>query len=116
MEKFDIESLTVKQVKEMQCLLGGQKESACSHPYKIGENYFIRTVTHYYTGKLERVYAHELVLSQAAWIADTGRFSDALKTGKLNEVEPFPEGEVIIGRGSVIDAPRWLHELPKVQK
>jgi hypothetical protein len=110
---MDIDNLTVKEIKHIQSLLkGGEKSES---PYKVGKNYFIRTVTHYYTGKLERVTPKELVLSDAAWIADTGRFHDALKTGKLNEVEPFT-GDLIVGRGGVIDAVEWLHDLPKTQK
>jgi hypothetical protein len=66
-------------------------------------------------GKLDKVYDAELVMSSASWVADTGRFYDALKTGKLNEVEPFTD-DVIVGRGSIIDATIWTHKLPKEQK
>ena len=75
------------------------------HPYQTGEPYFIRTVTHIYTGRLTCVYPQELVLTDCAWIADTGRFADSLKDlSKLQEVEPFPDGEVVIGRGAILDA------------
>lgn len=101
---MDIDNLTVKEIKHIQSLLK-VSSSEVGHPYKIGRNYFIRTVTHHFTGKLVKVTAKELVLESAAWIADDGRFYDALKTGKLSEIEPFPEGlEVIIDRGSLIDA------------
>jgi hypothetical protein len=83
--------------------------------WKTGEKYFIRTVTHYHTGRLVAVTPTELVLEDAAWVADTGRFSDALKTGVLKEVEPFP-GQVIVGRGAVVDACIWKHDLPQEQK
>jgi hypothetical protein len=111
---MNLDTLTIKEVKQIQSLLKGPKDET-SHPYQVGQNYFIRTVTHYYTGKLERVTAKELVLSDAAWIADTGRFHDAIKTGKLNEVEPFID-PIIVGRGAVIDAFRWNHALPRDQK
>lgn len=111
MSKFD--DLTMKDIKELQCLVGGNKECPC--PYKVGENYLIRTVTMIQIGRLESVGPQELVLSSAAWIADTGRFYDALKKGTLNEIEPFPN-EVIIGRGSIIDATVWTHKLPTEQK
>lgn len=114
MTKLNIDELTVKEIKQIQSMLKSPKDET-SHPYQVGQNYFIRTVTHYYTGKIERVTAKELVLSSAAWIADTGRFHDALKSGKLNEVEPMP-GDIIVGRGAVIDAARWTHELPVSQK
>jgi hypothetical protein len=59
-------------------------------------------------GILIDVTDNELVLSQAAWIADTGRFSNFVNgTIEPNEVEPFPQDEiVIVGRGSLIDAVR----------
>lgn len=112
---INVDELTVKQIKHIQSLLKGNEGG--THPYSVGKNYFIRTVTHHLTGKLIKVTAKELVLEGAAWIADDGRFHDALKTGKLNEVEPFPsECEVIVGRGSLIDAVEWLHKLPQDQK
>jgi hypothetical protein len=84
-------------------------------PWEIGKNYLIRTVTMIDTGKLVAVGPQELVLESAAWIADTGRFTGALQTISFNEVEPFPEGRVILGRGSVIDAIQ-IPKLPREQK
>lgn len=87
------------------------------HPYEIGENYFIRTVTFHATGRLTRVYRDELVLEDAAWIAASGRFSDALKSGDFSEVEPFPDGKkLVIGRGSIVDACTLDTPLPRDQK
>lgn len=110
---MEIDNLTVKEIKHIQSLLKGPSEA--SHPYQVGKNYFIRTVTHHYTGKLVKVTAKELILEDAAWIADDGRFMNALKEGKLNEVEPFQD-DVVIGRGAVIDATLWRHALPREQK
>lgn len=111
----DIDALTIKEVKQIQSLLKEGSGDEEAHPYRVGQNYLIRTVTHYYTGKLMRVTAKELVLSTAAWIADTGRFSDALRTGNLSEVEPIA-GDVVVGRGAVVDAIGWVHALPTEQK
>lgn len=112
---MNIDELTVKEIKYIQSLLKGPSEP--THPYEVGKNYFIRTVTHHLTGKLVKVTSKELVLESAAWIADDGRFYDALKTGKLNEVEPFPsDTPVIVGRGALIDAVVWTHPLPREQK
>lgn len=92
------------------------KKATLDAPYTVGETYFIRTVTHYVTGRMVAVFPAELVLEDACWIADTGRFSVALKTGDLSETEPFPDGYVTIGRGAVIDACRWPHALPRAVK
>lgn len=103
-----VDELTVGQVKELTKFAGSS--SLAEHPYQVGKNYFIRCVTFYYTGRLVRVTAQELVLEDAAWIADTGRFADALKTGDFSEVEPYPSNELILGRGAVVDA--WIAEWP----
>lgn len=84
-------------------------------PYQIGKNYFIRTVTNYYTGKLVWVGDKEIVLDTASWVADTGRFMQAVLTGTLKEVEPMGDG-VVIGRGAIIDAIVITWELPTEQK
>lgn len=90
--------------------------SVKSHPYNVGANYFIRTVTHHHTGKLVAVYPQELVLENAAWIADDGRLTDALAKCEFSEIEIFPPGKlVIIGRGSVIDAVD-INTIPTSQK
>ena len=75
-----------------------------SGPYQIGKAYHIRTVTMALHGKLVAVTPSEIVLRDAAWIADSGRFSEYLDGKEPNEIEPFPSGDVIIGRGSIIDA------------
>lgn len=76
-----------------------------SNPFmEIGKDYFIRTVTHYFTGRLIWVGEKEIVLEDVAWIADTGRFNQFVAGKTVNEVEPFIAGKaVIIGRGAIID-------------
>jgi len=86
-----------------------------NHSFELGKAYFIRTVTLYYTGRLVRITDTDLVLEDAAWIADTGRFFNALKTGVLNEVEPYVN-PAIVPRGGIIDATVWDHPLPREQK
>lgn len=89
--------------------------------WKIGKNYLLRTVTHINVGKLVKVTDNELVLSNVSWIADTGRFSNALINGLENqgnsEIEPFPKDSlVLVGRSSLIDAVIYEHDLPVRQK
>lgn len=110
---MDIEGFTIKQARQLTEMFGNKQPD--SHPFKVGESYLIRTVTMIVLGKLEKVFATELVMSSASWVADTGRFYDALKTGELSEVEPFTN-DVIVGRGSIIDATVWTHKLPTEQK
>ena len=92
------------------------KSSPSSHLFwKVGGAYLIRTVTYFYTGRLVGITDSELILEEAAWIADTGRFADALKTGKFNEIEPYP-GQVLVSRAAIVDACPCVFELPRSQK
>ena len=84
-------------------------------PLQVGNKVLIRTVTHYHTGKIVEINPDHLVLEKAAWIADTGRFSTAILTGTLNEVEPFKD-PVAIFKGAIIDVTGWKHDLPEMQK
>lgn len=81
----------------------------------IGKKYLVRTVTMIQLGELTRVTERELVMKNACWVADTGRFSTAVSTGELNEVEMFYT-DVIISRGALVDAVEWLHNLPNKTK
>lgn len=104
---MNLDELTLGQVKEISKYVGGAKE----HPYCVGEAYLIRTVTHYYTGKIVKVFDAELLLSDGAWVADTGRYNEAITKGTLSEVEPIV-GEFVIGRGAIIDAVKWPNNIP----
>ena len=110
---MNIEDLTLKQIKELATLTNIQPVD--NSAWEIGKNYLIRTVTMIDTGRLVAVTTNELVLEDAAWIADTGRFTQALESAEFGEVEPFPAGKVIIGRGSVIDAVQ-IKKIPRSQK
>ena len=81
----------------------------------IGRKYFIRTVTHHHTGELVAITDQEVVLKDAAWIADDGRLTDALRSETFAEVELFPEGNVLIGREAIIDAVE-IKSIPRLQK
>jgi hypothetical protein len=83
--------------------------------FEVGKAYFIRSVTYHYTGRLVTITDTDLVLASAAWIAESGRFSEALKIGRLNEVEPYPD-KVILQRSAIVDACEWLHDLPREVK
>ena len=91
-------------------------DDVLTHPYKIGENYLIRTVTMIEVGRLIAVYEQELVLEKASWVADTGRFNECLKEGKFNEVEMYHTEETVVGRGSIIDCVVYHHDLPTESK
>jgi hypothetical protein len=84
-------------------------------PFKIGGAYFIRTVTYFATGRVKAIVGSFLVLEEAAWIADTGRFSNALASGVLDEVEPV-EVDMFVNINSITDAFEWKKKLPREVK
>lgn len=74
-------------------------------PFKIGKSYFFRTVTYHLTGRVSQIVGKFLVLEDAAWIADSGRFNEFVK-GNSNEsleVEPFVKN-VFLNIDSITDA------------
>ena len=80
----------------------------------VGQKLFIRTVTYHMTGKVVKRMGAFIQLEDAAWIADSGRFNEAIKNGTLNEVEPV--GTAWINLSSVVDFFPWKHELPTTVK
>ena len=84
-------------------------------PFEIGANYLIRTVTMIDTGRVVAASHKYIILEDAAWIADTGRFADALQKCQFDEVEPFPSGRVILNATAIIDAVK-ITSIPKSQK
>ena len=115
--KVEIEGVTYVPESSISTLTKVKEIDGKDSVWVIGKKYLIRTVTMILLGKLENITNQEFVLSEACWVADTGRFNEALSGGpeKLKEIEMLP-GSVIVGRGSLIDACEWNHNLPKVSK
>ena len=80
----------------------------------VGKSFYLRTVTYHLVGKVEKIVGKFLVLKNASWIADSGRFMNAIKDGTLNEVEPV--GVAFVNLESVTDFFPWTHKLPTEQK
>lgn len=85
-----------------------------AHPFMPGKSYFIRTVTFHLVGEIQKTVGDFLVLKNASWVPNSGRFMNALMTGALEEVEPC--GETYVNISSITDAFPWIHKLPKEQK
>lgn len=84
-------------------------------PFSKGEIVFLRTVTHHLTGRISDIIGKFLVLEDAAWIADDGRFMQCIESGTLNEVEPVT-CPVRLNTDCIVDAYPWRHPLPREQK
>jgi hypothetical protein len=55
------------------------------------------------------------VVDIACWIPETERWAESVKKGVFKEVEPY-EGEVIIGKGAILDMTEVKWKLPTEQK
>lgn len=80
----------------------------------VGKAWFFRTVTYHLVGKVEKVFGKIAQLSTASWVADSGRFMQAIQEGKLSEVEPV--GVAYVNLDTVTDFFPWKHKLPTDQK
>jgi hypothetical protein len=78
--------------------------------FEVGHKLFIRTVTFHMLGEIVAVEGDWVELENASWVADSGRFGEAIKTGKLNEVEYV--GKAYVNLATATDALPWTHELP----
>lgn len=111
---MNLDDLTLGQAKELAAMFGGNN-NATECPFKVGESYLFRTVTHIEVGRVRAVIGQYVELEQASWIADTGRYHDCLKQGVFNEVEPYPLYTGINSQSLINYAP-WPHALPTEQK
>ena len=85
-------------------------------PFRIGKAYFIRTATMNWTGRIVSIEGHFATLSDAAWIADCGRYNEAVLSDKnFSEIEPVKQN-AILNLDSVIDAVEITFDLPRSVK
>jgi len=108
-----------KVIKLILKLIKNKENVSTDSPFEVGKQYFIRTVTYHLTGKLTAIKGRFLIFDDAAWIGDSGRFSNAMKIGidkNVNaEVEPW-EHTVFLNIDTIIDAIEYPYSLPKKQK
>jgi hypothetical protein len=83
--------------------------------YQVGRSVVIRTVTYHYIGRITFVSDTELVLDEASWLAISKRYNTTLKTGEVDELEPFID-PVSLNRGAIVDGTLWRHPLPREAK
>src|ERR1017187_9882644 len=88
-DSMKIDDLTIGEARQLASMFATSQVMPDPGPWEIGKNYLIRTSTVIDTGRLVHVGQQELILESAAWIADTGRFTNALQSCDFSEVEPF---------------------------
>ena len=111
MKTLQISEETYERIKGQ---LNGDEYQTNDYDDLVGKKFFFRTVTYHLIGKVEKRIGTFLELSTASWVADSGRFMNAIKEGVLDEVEPV--GKAFVNIEAVTDFFPWLHKLPTEQK
>lgn len=103
---------TYESIKDQ--LKVGEEINIDSYSDFIGKKLFIRTVTYHTVGKVEKIIGNLMQLTGASWVAESGRFMNAIKDGVLDEVEPV--GITFVNINAIVDMFFWNHALPTKQK
>ena len=111
MPTIDISDETYEKIKDQ---LGENDKEINTYQDLIGGKYFFRTVTYHLVGEVKKIVGRFAYLKNASWVADSGRFMNAIKDGTLSEVEPV--GDAFVNIDTVVDFFKWTHKLPTEQK
>ena len=96
---------------------GSKSRSTASrrHPFKVGDAWFIRTVTFHFVGRVAEITELGLVLEESSHVGwPAARFKEVVMDGKINDTEPLPDG-TFVAFGAITDAEPWGHSLSRVQ-
>lgn len=108
---LEISDETYEKIKEQ---LGVNDREINTYEDLVGGKFYFRTVTYHLTGEVKKIVGRFAYLKNAAWIADSGRFNEAIKNGTLNEIEPV--GDAFVNLDTVTDFFPWTHKLPNTVK
>ena len=112
MKTLEISEETYQKIKNQ--LAEDEQIEINSYEDFVGQKVFLRTVTYHIVGKVTKMVGNLMFLKDASWVADSGRFMQAIRDGSLKEVEPV--GDWFVNVGSLVDGGIWKHKLPKEQK
>ena len=79
--------------------------------FEIEEKYYVETFGKFYVGEVVEVTPLEVSFKNASWVADTGKYSEFLKTGKSNEMEVEPIGDITLPVAYISMKKVWKHKL-----
>ena len=112
MPTIEVSDETYAKIKDQ--LTDDESVDVSSFDDLVGKKWFFRTVTYHMLGKVKRVIGGVVELECASWVADSGRFTQFVKDGTVNEVEPV--GQWFVNLDTVTDFGPWKHALPTKQK
>lgn len=86
-------------------------------PHAVGDKVVIRTVTYHHVGVVKTVGEGYVILTDASWIADSGRWGEFLRTGSPSESEKYPR-DCVVYFGAMVDSSDFAADvkLPEATK
>lgn len=119
MKTIEVSDETYEKIKDEAGVAEiGSDDAVDSLDSLIGRKLFVRTVTYHLVGHVVGIlrtdHGEFLDLMTASWVADSGRFTQAIRDGLLNEVEPV--GRAWVNVAAITDMFPWPHKLPMEQK
>lgn len=94
-----------------------KKSEKWEDPIQVGQCVLIRSVTQFNVGRILHADSSGILLGEASWVADTGRWGDALLKGfkPVAEIEPYVK-PVRVSVNNIMDVTKWRHKLPTKQQ
>lgn len=92
-------------------LLDALNEGIPMIQFQVEKPYYVETFGKYYVGVVSEVTGTEVVLTKAAWVADTGKFSEFIKKGETHNMEVEPVGTVTVPLAYISARYDWPHKL-----
>ena len=96
-------TLTEEQYQKVKHLIEQEDKKYLALEDFVGGIVFFRTVTTYYVGSVEKISGNFMVLSDASWIPDTGRYYDFIKGTPDSNLEVEPIGNTMVNIDTIID-------------
>jgi hypothetical protein len=112
MKQIEVSDETWEKIKDKVLEDGGKEIN--TYEDLVGQKFYFRTVTYHQVGEVKKIVGRFAFLKNASWVADSGRFMNAIKDGTLEEVEPV--GDAFVNLDTVVDFFKWTHKLPTSQK
>lgn len=112
MKTIEVSEEIYEKIKDQ--LTGNEAVDINSYADFVGKKLFIRTVTYHCIGEVVKIVGSFFYLKESCWVADSGRFMNALEDGELSEVEPT--GHMWVNINAIVDMFVWKHKLPSKQK
>lgn len=115
MAKLKMRGIGPSATKELESFVNNQlTESNCPPiPFIIGKKYIIRTITMINVGRLINIIGNFMILDDASWIADAGRWEECLIKPEGIKISEKYKKPVLVNVHSIVDATEWELELPK---